>query len=131
MANMQTVLSAHRRATADEMEPYGLVRVGNNLAAAHICNDELPTAWELLSEAEAALVRIIQDTPRAESALAVSYAVLKYNACVLLERAGDDESRELATLNRQYARQALEQVGEGRDNHEYRFVAAALSGLGD
>lgn len=128
---MQTVLSVHRRATTDEMEPYGLVRVGNNLAAAHICNDELVTALELLSEVEAALVRMIQDAPRADSGLAVSFAVLKYNACVSLERTGDDESLELAALNRQYARRALEQVAEGSDNHEYRFVAAALSGLGD
>ena len=131
MANLQAVLQAHRRALDGEMEQYGHGRVANSLAAAYICGGQLEEAWEALTEAESEFVAMIENSPAPDPPTLLGLAAVKYNACVLLRRSSDQaQNLSLAKLNRENALEVLERVPERNNNHGYRFVAAALSGLG-
>jgi hypothetical protein len=129
IADMQISLRTYDSSSFAEVDPYSRIRTRNNLAAAHLVHDELETSFELLVDAETGLAQLIESTPAPDSKLAVAMAVIKYNACVLLLQDGTPENRELAVLNMTYADQALRQVSERGENDQFRFVAAALSGL--
>ena len=127
--NMQSSLRTYDSPAFAEVDRYSRIRTRNNMAAAHMVNDELETSFDLLADAETGLTRLIESSPGPDSKLAVAMAVIKYNVCILLLQDGSPENRELAVLNTAYADQAPRQVSDRGENDQFRFVAAALSGL--